>query len=318
PFEGTVFPNGYFDATKARFTTGDYNGDGRGDVAFLYDYGGGKVKLFTALSKPDGTYQTPLIESWSSPSGWWANDLKLESGDFNGDGRDDLAAWYSYADGSDRLFTFTADVRGGFNPPFDSYYMNAGNWDINKSKFVTGDFNGDGRDDIAALYGYPDGSVKMHTFAATPTGAFQASIQSWGDTATGWGDWNRTSIQAGDFNGDGIDDVVAWYDYADGHDGLHTMIASGSHTGEFAKPIPSLSVPAGWWDVNQSRLIAGDFDGDGRDDLASLYSYGNGSVRMFTFTAKTDNSGTFNMGVSSWSTPSGWNLNEYNIIRPYN
>ncbi|MFE9571045.1 FG-GAP-like repeat-containing protein [Streptomyces sp. NPDC006692] len=318
PFEGAVFPNGYFDATKARFATGDYNGDGRGDVAFLYDYGGGKVKLFTALSKPDGTYQTPLIESWSSPSGWWASDLKLESGDFNGDGRDDIAAWYSYADGSDRLFTFTADIRGGFNPPFDSYYLKAGNWDVTKSKFVTGDFNGDGRDDIAALYCYPDGSVKMHTFAATPTGAFEPSIQSWGDTATGWGDWNRTSIQAGDFNGDGIDDVVAWYDYADGHDGLHTMIASGSHTGEFAKPIPALTMPAGWWDVNQSKLIAGDFDGDGRDDLASLYSYGNGSVRMFTFTAKTDNSGTFNAGVSSWSTPSGWNINEANVIRPYN
>ncbi|RCH65467.1 hypothetical protein DT019_27085 [Streptomyces sp. SDr-06] len=318
PFEGAVFPNGYFDATKARFATGDYNGDGRGDVAFLYDYGGGKVKLFTALSKPDGTYQTPFIESWSSPSGWWANDLKLESGDFNGDGRDDLAAWYSYADGSDRLFTFTADIRGGFNPPFDSYYMNAGNWDINKSKFVTGDFNGDGRDDIAALYGYPDGSVKMHTFAATPTGAFQASIQSWGDTATGWGDWNRTSIQAGDFNGDGIDDVVAWYDYADGHDGLHTMIASGSHTGEFAKPIPALNMPAGWWDVNRSKLVTGDFDGDGRDDLASLYGYPDGSVRMFTFTAKTDNSGTFNAGVGSWTAPTGWNLNEANVIRPYN
>ncbi|TBO60955.1 DNRLRE domain-containing protein [Streptomyces kasugaensis] len=299
-----------------QFATGDYNGDGRGDMAVLYNYGGGKVKVFTALGKPDGGFSAPF-SSWSAPAGsWYAEHITLHSGDFNGDGRDDLAFWYAYSDGSDVLFTLTADVRGGFNHPFGSLTQPAGWWDVAQSKFVTGDFNGDGRDDLAALYGYPDGSVKMHTFLTAPTGGFTPGIQSWGSTVTGWGDWNRTYLQAGDFDGDGKDDVVAWYDYADGHDALHTLISKGTGDGGFNKPVQSWNSAAGNWYYPHMKIVAGDYDGDGRDDLGAMYGYADGTVRMFTWTATP--TGGFNFAVPSWSTPSGWTFSNVFMLNRYN
>ena len=34
-------------------------------------------------------------------------------------------------------------------------------------------------------------------------------------------------------------------------------------------------------------MVAGDYNGDGRDDLGVMYGYGTGYSRMFTWTAKT-------------------------------
>ncbi|WP_316310535.1 FG-GAP-like repeat-containing protein, partial [Clavibacter michiganensis] len=121
---------------------------------------------------------TPVASWKSAPNSWHLPFVTLESGDFNGDGRDDIAVWYAYSAGHDTLFTFTANIKGGFNAPFASHTQQAGRWDVKESKFATGDFDGDGRDDLAALYGYPDGSLKMHTFRTNPTGGFTSNVMS--------------------------------------------------------------------------------------------------------------------------------------------
>ncbi|MEU9097088.1 FG-GAP-like repeat-containing protein [Streptomyces sp. NPDC048361] len=318
PFGSYSSGIGSWNVDKMRFATGDYNGDGRGDAAMTYDYGGGLMKVFTAFGKPDGGFQAPVVSYTSAKGSWYSESMSLQSGDFNGDGRDDLAIWYSYADGSDRLFTLTADVRGGFNPPFEGNAMPAGWWDVKKSKAVTGDFNGDGRDDIAALYGYGDGTLKMHTFLASPTGAFQPDLTSWGSTITSWGDWNRTYLQAGDFNGDGIDDIITWYDYTDGSDAMHTLVATSNRDGKFNTPTQAWKSDPGNWDHNHMMITTGDFNGDGRDDVGAMYGYSDGTSRMFTWTTKPD--GTLN-GASpgySFNTPANWSYAANTVLRPYN
>ncbi|MER7759870.1 FG-GAP-like repeat-containing protein [Streptomyces sp. NPDC097619] len=325
PTTDGVFTNGYvkgleppathYDPKDMQFATGDYNGDGRGDVAWLYDYGDGQIKLHTALGSGSGKFGTPFISYTSKAGSWNASNMTLQSGDFNGDGRDDLAAWYDYFDGHDTLFTFTSNVRGGFNPPFGSHTQKAGGWEREKSKFVTGDFNGDGRDDLAALYGYSDGSVKMHTFTAAPTGAFNANLKSWSGTITSWGDWDRTYIHAGDFNGDGQDDVTAWYDYADGHDALHTLLSTSNDDGSFSSPKQGWTSAPGNWYYPNMKIVAGDYNGDGRDDLGAMYGYENGTVRMFTWLAAGSPAlPTFEAARAGWSTASGW---DFDRVRPF-
>ncbi|WP_199845317.1 FG-GAP-like repeat-containing protein, partial [Streptomyces sp. MMG1522] len=116
----SVGPDKYW-ADHMKFTTGDFNGDGRGDVAAFYGYDDGRVNLSTWLSKADGGFNTPTT-SWSVPAGEWSfGRMTPRSGDFDGDGRDDIAVWYDYADGRDRLWTFTANQQGGFNDPFASW-----------------------------------------------------------------------------------------------------------------------------------------------------------------------------------------------------
>ncbi len=302
-------PDEYW-AENMKFTTGDYNGDGRGDMAAFYGYDDGRVRVFTFLSKADGGFNAPLA-SWSVPAGEWNFDrMTPRSGDFNGDGRDDIAVWYAYADGHDKLWTFAANVRGGFNSPFSSWSGSEDGWSVSKSKFVTGDFDADGRDDMAMLYDYGDTTVKLWTFLSTPTGAFSSPFQSW--TSTTWGDWSRTGIHAGDFNGDGRDDVAAWYDYVDGHDGIHTLISLSTKDGTFKAPVSAWSAEEGRYWYYSMKMVAGDYNGDGRDDLAAMHDYTDGSIKMWTWTAKPD--GTFNNPIGSWNPSTGWDYNRVRLI----
>ncbi|MEV5970893.1 FG-GAP-like repeat-containing protein [Streptomyces sp. NPDC051921] len=307
---------GSWNVTRMQFATGDYNGDGRGDMAALYDYGDGVVKLFTALGKAGGGFNNPFA-SWSSgKGGFYSSSMTLQSGDFNGDGRDDLMAWYSYWSGNDTLFTFTSNVQGGFNAPFSSYQLQAGWWDVNQSQFATGDFNGDGRDDLAALYGYSDGKLKMHTFLALPNGGFQGSVTSWAGDATTWGSFGRTKLHAGDFNGDGIDDALFWYDYADGHDAMFTLPGSSARDGKFGSSTKGFESASGNWTYGQMKIVPGDYDGDGRDDMGNMYGYADGKVGMWTHISTS--AGGFNPGKPGWTEPTNWVWSRGTFLRPYN
>ncbi|MEU7109153.1 FG-GAP-like repeat-containing protein [Streptomyces sp. NPDC046215] len=299
PLSSFSSPAGNWEAAASQFITGDFNGDGRGDVVALRNYGDGKEKLFTFLGKADGSFGDPFA-SWGSSSGWYFERTNIQAGDFNGDGRDDVAVWYNASDGTDRLWTFTANSRGGFNDPFVSYVAPDGWWDVTRIKFVTGDFNSDGRDDVGALYKFTDGTIKMHTFAAVPGGGFADPVISWTAKNGDWGSWDRYRIQAGDFNGDGRDDLAYWYDFADGRGGLHTMLSEDSVTVAFADPVKSWETAAGKFSTRRMHAVVGDYDGDGRDDFGALYGEIDGSLRTYTWLTKPD--GRFGDVASGWRT----------------
>ncbi|MFB7371438.1 FG-GAP repeat domain-containing protein [Streptomyces sp. NPDC056222] len=227
-------------------------------------------------------------------------------------------AWYSYWAGHDTMFTFTANVRGGFNAPFPAYQLQAGWWDVKDAKYTTGDYNGDGRDDIAALYGYPNGDLKQHTFLAQPNGGFNGSTTSWQGNATTWGSWSRTYPHGGDFNGDGLDDITFWYDYADGHDAMIMVPANSNRDGGFSTmpPPPAWQSAAGNWTYSSIKIVPGDYDGDGRDDIGSQAGYSDGTVRMWTHLSSR--TASFSTAKGSWaSTGAQWEFSRGTFLRPY-
>ncbi|MFJ9428087.1 FG-GAP-like repeat-containing protein [Streptomyces sp. NPDC101490] len=312
PQHAWTTPAGNYWAENMKHTTGDFNGDGIGDIAAFYGFQDGRMNLRTWLGKGDGNFNAPFV-SWEVPSGHSSFDaIHVQSGDFNGDGRDDVATWYSYGDGSDKLFTFTANVKGGFNYPLSSFYR-ADGWYVPNMKFATGDYNGDGRDDLGVFYGYSNGDSKLFTFTAKPDGAFGEPVDNW--SSTSWGSLAATSVHSGDFNGDGRDDIVTWYDYADGRDAMITFTTGTD--GKFTRSEKEAwTESAGVFWRGSLKIVTGDFNGDGRDDVGGLYGYANGGVRMLTWTAKAD--GTINNHLGGWEVgPGSWNFDTVRLIERY-
>ncbi|MHC0433393.1 FG-GAP-like repeat-containing protein [Streptomyces sp. O3] len=225
--------------------------------------------------------------------------------DYNGDGRSDLADWYDYGDGSDKIHAWSAKADGGFNAPLHSWKTAAGNYWAENMKRVTGDFNGDGIGDVATLYGFSTGEVRLITWRGKGDGTFHGPLHSW-RTNNGW-NFDAMTVNAGDFDGDGRDDVSVWYDYADGSDKLFTFLAKPD--GGFNAPFSSFRRTGGWT-ASHMKFATGDYNGDGRDDLAAFYGYANGDVKLITFTAKPD--GGFNEPVHGWQS-SGWNFDRASV-----
>ncbi|MFE2592270.1 FG-GAP-like repeat-containing protein [Streptomyces anthocyanicus] len=314
PLKSYDVADGVWDTRAMKYLTGDFNGDGRGDTAVLKGYSDTSVKLWVALGRADGGFDAPYT-AWSTPAGGFhISYMTPHAGDFNGDGRDDVAVWYAYADGSTKLWTFTSTDRGTFNAPFSSWSAPSGSWLRSRVKSVVGDFDGDGRDDLSVFYGQGDDTVKTYVFPAAPDGGFTTPAVWWQSASL---DWNRTTPHAGDFNGDGRDDTLVWYDYPDGSDKTSTMLSERvSGKDRFGSAKVTLSSPPGNLDVTRMQFLTGDYDGDGRDDLATLNHQADGTVKMWTWTARPD--AMFNGGIAGWSAPaSSWAFGSAQFFTTY-
>lgn len=152
------------------------------------------------------------------------------SGDFNGDGYDDVV-WYALQEVDSHLWF--GSPWGFVDRPFRvslSY------------RPVTGDFDGDGRSDI--LW-YGPGALVDPVWYGGANGVFSADI------VTVAGDFEPL---VGDYDGNGMDDVL-WYDDGVGPDYLWWARDSRTFEGS------SITVNGSY------QPVVGDFDGDRRSDV---------------------------------------------------
>ncbi len=184
---------------NAVWLPGDFNGDGRTDVAGIWN-DSGQVSIAMFLS--DGTRFLSQSPQWSVRQGGWMDNVKWFADDFNGDGRTDIgAAWNNGGT------TLTVRLSTGSRFNHSHWSVNAGNWS-DSSVFVAGDFNGDGRADVARLW---NDLGQNSTSVSLSNGASFGGPSDWSVRDGGWIVGDAVKWFAGDFNGDGRTDIgAAW------------------------------------------------------------------------------------------------------------
>ncbi|MFE4332140.1 FG-GAP repeat domain-containing protein, partial [Streptomyces sp. NPDC056831] len=175
---------------------------------------------------------------WTTTGGFTWRASKITSGDYNGDGKDDIAVLYDGGTSTDgksitSLFTFASNGTD-FDAPRKTW-TSSGSFNWNASKVTSGDFSGDGKDDVAVLYDRgvaADGKFGTSLFTFTSTGTdLAAPREVW--TSTGSFNWNVSGLTSGDYNKDDKHDIGVLYragTTADGRrvDSLFTFTSTGT------------------------------------------------------------------------------------------
>ena len=167
--------------------TGDFNGDGRADA--LWRKGDGSLVSWWGNQNGSFTLDNPLP---SITSDWHV----AGTGDFDGDGRDDIL----WRNDNGTVTNWRGQADGSFVGNYEAGVLSLENaWKL----VGTGDFNGDGRDDVLWLN---DNGV-LTNWLGTANGSFQGNYANAAyQVAAG-----LELALIGDINGDGRDDLV-WRD----------------------------------------------------------------------------------------------------------
>ncbi|MGV9211565.1 FG-GAP-like repeat-containing protein [Micromonospora sp. RB23] len=233
----------------ARVISGDFNGDGRDDALVAHRNDDSSIQFSTSLSDAAGAFGT-FVDSYLVPKNSWTwTSFQLTVGDYNGDGRDDAAMLYAFADGHFSMNTSLANATGGFGPFISSVTVpTSANWKSGFVRLFSGDFNGDGRDDALVAHRNDDSSIQFSTALGDTAGAFGPFVDSYLVPKNSWA-WTSFQLIVGDYNGDGRTDAAMMFAFADGHFSMNTSLANAA--GGIGPFVGSLTVPAsdGWkWD----------------------------------------------------------------------
>ncbi|WP_083937030.1 FG-GAP repeat domain-containing protein [Longispora albida] len=285
-------------ASDAGQVKADFNGDGRDDLVVWEAQAwpdavpvNPKIKLM--LGK-DGGFEAPQGDSTWQASAYWRGRVKsLTAGDYNGDGKAEMGLLVEQPNGYTALHTLsyntTTRTFDGLKLAWEAPYWGTG------TRFAsTGDFNGDGKADLALYYQYSGSHASIFTLNGSADGTLGSFKQQW--DAPLWGTGTQ-SMSAGDFNGDGRSDLALFYHYGGSHVAAFTLTADAN--GTMGGLYTRWNAPQ--WGSATKFVKAGNFTGDAKSDLALFYDYGDGRVTAFSLTAGAD--GGFTALETIWNGP---------------
>lgn len=228
-----------------KFYPGDYDGDGKeelvcsrsnGSAIRLYHFDNGK---------------------WSAGSAYTLLSGKLYTGDFDGDGKDELL----------RIDGAQAILYGYNNDAWQVEWTNSGSgwlsgWSLGSSdKFVVGDYDGDGKDELMCIN---SAFANIHKFQ---NGNWVYGWTNNGDVTIGeWTILTNDNFYAGDFDGDGKDELLCVQMAGTNNDWITSLRFNGSWTRQWSN---NGSNSHGLYPY-KGKLVIGNFDTDPQDEILGV------------------------------------------------
>jgi RHS repeat-associated protein len=225
---GSSYTTNWADAVMTRYTTtaayylaADIDGDGKGDMIEIHiDPNGTNFDMQTWLSSGDS-----FIAGYATPSKSMTYNAKSQFfvEDFNGDGKTDLVELLP----SGNWWKRTPHVSTGYQ------FVDSTGWDTAMSyqstpvdHYLTGDFNGDGHQDMLELSDYQQLNTKYWRQLWMYTPKNQESFRA-GNDDTGIGYQSVSRFLPMDINGDGLSDMVELYHTGAGYWAQHVWLNTG-------------------------------------------------------------------------------------------
>ncbi|MBF8191784.1 FG-GAP repeat protein, partial [Nonomuraea sp. K274] len=235
----------------------DFDGDGKDDIITFTQNALADVYVSPSTGSAfEGT--SVKWHDWFAPGG-----ETPYTGDFDGDGKDDVVA-FTHGTSADVYVATSTGTGFGGGAKWHDFFSPHGEIP------AVGDFDGDGKDDIATFT--RGNSADVYVATSTGTG-FGAGVK--------WHDFFAPGVEfpaVGDVDGDGKDDLIVFTQGSTAD--VYVALSTGT---SFA---PAVKVHD-WFAPGVEQPRVGDFDGDGKADIAAFTGGSNADV----FVALSDGSG---------------------------
>ncbi|WDP90450.1 MAG: VCBS repeat-containing protein [Desulfobacter sp.] len=254
---------GYTNANTNPVLTGDWNGDGKTDIGRVGNSG---MVFYTSTGAGWESY--PQLNALSIYQGYGEQSQHpVFTGDWNGDGKTDVGRITADA----AVFYVSTGTGWQSYNGFSDLAGQQGYADISRHPAFTGDFNGDGRTDVARA-----GSVGVKAYISTGTGfRYYGSLPVFGWSTHVYNSQGLYPLVTGDFNGDGMTDIARA-----GANQVFTYLSTGTGFAQGGQ-INDLTMGQGCKDYNTHPIFTGDFNDDGRIDIGRVKA---GSLAVYVST----------------------------------